>query len=824
MAPALGLLHAFISLVVLNTVTPGHTAVPASFPPSGKVLWYRKPGVSWSKDYLPIGNGFLAAMIQGETFHDETTLNIEDLWSGGPFQNASYTGGNPAESAGGSLHINMQNIRAGVFNSTTGTIPNAEFDVITTPIENYGSYTSPGRLAVTLTSNNTVGNVSGYTRWLDLDAGIARSEWTVGSTGLSRETFCSHPTQSCTQLTNSTTSSPLSLTYAFVGTPSNPIPTVSCFDEATLLFRGLSFDPGMTFEILARVQTTPPNLARCSTIANGNATVTVNGSTSSWVTWVGGTNFDQDAGDAAHAFSFKGDDPHNALISLLETAASNSTSYSSLLAQHISDVSSGLSTASPFQLSIGQQPDFSQSTDELVAAYGVDTGNPYLEWLLFHYGRYMLFSSARGSLPANLQGKWARDSSNPWGADSNINIQMNYWSAEPTSLNVTASLWNYIEKNWAPRGAETAQLLYNISRGWVTHNEIFGYTGMKGVGGTAQWAESMIHAWDHFDYTNDVTWWKAQGWPLLKGVAAFHLDKLIEDLHFNDGTLVVAPCNSPEQAPITFGCAHSQQLIWQLFNAIEKGFSASGDTDTAFLKEVQEKRAQMDMGLHIGSWGQLQEWKVDMDSQTDTHRHLSHLIGLYPGYAVSNFAGQTNNSRQQITDAAQVSLIHRGNGTGPDADAGWEKVWRAACWAQLGNATEFYHELTYTLERNFGPNLFSLYNPGDLDPIFQIDANLGYPGAVINALVQAPDVPSLSNPLTITILPALPSAWSAGSLKGLRVRGSLSIDLEWKNGKPVSGSVVADISAPRRSVQVLYQGRHVAAFATEGGKTTSLSF
>ena len=228
------------------------------------------------------------------------------------------------------------------------------------------------------------------------------------------ETFCSHPSQSCTQLTNSTTTTPLSLTYAFIGTPSNPTPTVSCFDGATLLYRGVPFEPGMTFEILARVQTMPPDLVNCSTIGHGNATVVVKGATSAWVTWVGRTDFDQDAGDAAHGFSFKGVDPHNSLVSLIEKVASNSTSYSSLLAQHTSDVFSALSTGSPFQLSIGQRPDFTHPTDELVATYLVDTGNPYLEWLLFHYGRYMLFSSARGSLPANLQGKWARDSSNPY--------------------------------------------------------------------------------------------------------------------------------------------------------------------------------------------------------------------------------------------------------------------------------------------------------------------------------------------------------------------------------------------------------------------------
>lgn len=104
----------------------------------------------------------------------------------------------------------------------------------------------------------------------------------------------------------------------------------------------------------------------------------------------------------------------------------------------------------------------------------------------------------------------------------------------------------------------------------------------------------------------------------------------------------------------------------------------------------------------------LSEWKVEKDSQTDTHRHLSHLIGLYPGYALTSYdpslqGGLTvnnnflNYTKTQVLEAAEISLIHRGNGTGPDGDAGWEKAWRAACWAQLGNASEFYHMLTVSL-------------------------------------------------------------------------------------------------------------------------------
>lgn len=142
-----------------------------------------------------------------------------------------------------------------------------------------------------------------------------------------------------------------------------------------------------------------------------------------------------------------------------------------------------------------------------------------------------------------------------------------------------------------------------------------------------------------------------------------------------------------------------------MFNAIEKGFAASGDADTAFLVEVRAAQAKIDKGIHIGSWGQLQEWKVDQDSPSDTHRHLSHLIGLFPGYAITSYdptlqgpvvvnGSDVTYTKEQVVDAARMSLIHRGNGTGSDADSGWEKAWRAAAHAQLGDATTFYHILT----------------------------------------------------------------------------------------------------------------------------------
>ncbi|KAF5390948.1 hypothetical protein D9757_003944 [Collybiopsis confluens] len=767
-------------------------------------------------------------MSPGGTAVETTQLNIESLWAGGPFQDPAHVQWRKHTSFGAAAaHQAMASIRASIFANATGQIDNVE--VLTIDPGDYGAYVGAGYLVSTI---DVSGPISNFGRWLDLDEGIARSIWTQANETFLRETFCSHPTQACVHHISTSSKATLpNITFAWALLDTGiPTPNITCLDSSTLRIRGVASEPGMLFEILGEVHSTNGRV-QCSLLGSNNATISVSGGTESWISWVGGV------------------DPHAALITLLGSAASD-IDYQDILNAHTADIQSTL--YGEFSLALGQTPQFNQPTDQIRAAYQVDTGNPYLEWVTFNLGRYMLASSARGTLPANLQGKWAKDVNTPWGGDyhSNINIQMNYWSAEMSNLNVAGSLFDYFEKTWAPRGATTAQILYNITRGWVTHNEmnIFGHTGMKGGpngGNTAQWANypesavwMMIHVWDRFDYSNDVAWWKAQGWPLLKGVASFHLDKLIQDGHFKDGTLVVAPCNSPEQVPITLGCAHAQQLIWQMFNAVEKGFNASGDTDVAFLEEVQAKRAQMDKGLRIGWWGQLQEWKVDLDSPTDTHRHLSHLIGLYPGYAVTSYdvglqgglvvnGTRTTYNKDQIMDAAKTSLIHRGNGTGPDADAGWEKAWRAACWAQFGNASEFYHELTYTIFEDFGPNLFSLYDPGDVDPIFQIDANLGFPGAVLNALLQAPDTASFDIPLVITILPALPKNWATGHLRGARTRGGITVDIEWSNGKPTTASFTVDANpiSTSRQVQVVFGGKSVGSFTTSPNfKTTLRSF
>ncbi|PPR00630.1 hypothetical protein CVT24_005476 [Panaeolus cyanescens] len=835
------LLLVHIALAGLGEVA----CAPQGFPSSGNGLWYTQPGKIWSRDYLPIGNGYLAAMIPGGTAQEITQLNIESLWSGGPFADPTYNGGNKQPWERETMAKELQRIRQTIFQSSTGDIRN--ISILTTPGGQYGSFAGAGHLISTL---GTSGSVSNYGRWLDLDQAVARTSWTQSSTNFERSTFCSHPTKSCVEHVTSGSKPLPGLTYAFTHRFEDglPAPNVTCHSKDTLLVSG--YAPGgpaaMSYALFIRGYTSSTQSTfQCSVIPvpNGapfNATLNLasGGASEAWVAWTGDTNYDMNAGDPAHGFSFKSTD--SPITKLLNAGVPSSLSnYQTLFTEHVNDVKATLS--GPFSLNIGQKPDLSNPTNVLKDKYTVDgpQSNAYLEWVLFNYARYMLWSSSRGVLPANLQGKWANGASAVWFSDyhANINLQMNYWCAEMTGLNsLTLPLFDYMEKTWAPRGRQTAEVLYNITRGWVTHHEmnIFGHTGMKDYGTNAMWydypeanAWMMFHVWDHFDHTNDVDWWKRQGYPLVKGVASFHLDKLLNDAHFNDGTLVVAPCNSPEQPPTTLGCANSQQVIWQVFNAVEKGAEIAGETDMAFLQEIKDKKARMDKGIRVGSWGQLQEWKVEKDSPTDTHRHLSHLIGLFPGYAIASFDPNLQGNgpakgltREQALNAAKISLDHRGNGTGPDADSGWEKAWRAAAWAQFGDSKRFYHELSYAIVENFGANLFSLYDPENPSPIFQIDANLAFPGAVMNGLIQVPDVPTLSTPLVITILPALPSQWSAaGSIKGARVRGNLLVSVEWKEGKPTRLEVQANSSGSVRArpVKIVYAGKVIDSFEIQAG-------
>ncbi|SPO02020.1 related to Alpha-fucosidase A [Cephalotrichum gorgonifer] len=407
------------------------------------------------------------------------------------------------------------------------------------------------------------------------------------------------------------------------------------------------------------------------------------------------TNYDQSKGNAAANFFFKGPDPAGYVESVTSDGAAEIPE--ALLRRHLDDYHS---LGSLFSLDL---PDphrsASKETAPLIADYNQHAeGDPFVEGLLFDYSRHLLICSSRdNSLPANLQGRWTEEIEAAWSGDYhiNINLQMNYWHADQTGLWETEpALWNYMRQTLVPRGTETARLLYNAP-GWVTHHgsNIYGYTAM---GSDASWANypaapawMMQHVWDHFDYTQDTNWLSDVAYPMMKGVAEFWLSQLQDDVFTGDGSLVVNPCNSPEHGPTTFGCAHYQQQIHQVFDATLAGASIIGEGDSTFVRALESALTRLDKGLHYTSWGGHKEWKLPdswgVDTESD-HRHLSQLTGWYPGYSIASF--QDGYLSTGIQSAVRKTLTARGNGTAGDADASWAKVWRAACWARLNDTDQ----------------------------------------------------------------------------------------------------------------------------------------